>query len=450
MTVEAPAPSLPSFIGDLFRILSAKQIASLVLSLRYTVALWVGAVSGGKTFVSLVAFLVAIRRAGPSGTIVIIGKTKRTIEENVLDQLMDVTKFGRLAAQTIHTRGADHAIILGRRVEIIGANNKESESKIRGATYSVVYVDEATLLPTEEFWAMLLTRLRGRNPHLFATTNPGSKNHWLRKKYILQPEKHDMVVFHFTMFDNPSLLRSYIRRMTLSFTGTFFQRMILGLWTNAEGAVYDSWDERRHRIAWEDMPPIERILGVAIDAGTNHPMSAVMLGISGERNAAGEWTPRLVVMDELRLENVEGARRLAPSEQAARVVAWLRSDYRHTPHGDLHPTPNLVFVDPAAAWFSEELRRQKVRGLALADHAVLEGIADVSSLLTQGRVVITDRCTGVLGEITEYSWDPKKTAEGTDFPITDKDDSMDALRYVIRSTKPLWSAMLRQAYGLAA
>lgn len=442
--------SAPEFVRDVARILSLKQLASLLISMRYTVALWVGAVSAGKTFVTCLRFLIAVRRAPTTGTIVMIGKTLRTIEQNVLSQLMDPALFGRLAAQTVHTTGASYAIILGRRVELIGANNREALSKIQGATYSVVYVDEATLLPSEEFFAMLLTRLRGRRPVLIATTNPASKNHWLRRSYILNAAAHDMVVFHLTMLDNPSLSKAYIRRMIRGNVGAFFQRMILGLWTNAEGAVYPHWNEREHVIRWEDMPPIDRILGVGIDAGTNHAMSAIMVGITAERDRKGMWTPRLILMDELRLETTEGQMRLAPSEQARRVAEWLAQSYRHNPHDVIVPRPNLVFVDPAAAWFSEELRSQRIPGLALADNSLSEGIADISSLLAKGRLVVTDRCWGWLKEVSEYTWDPKKTEQGKDEPINDRDDSLAAGRYSIRSTKPMWQSLMRTAYGLSA
>lgn len=450
-TVRDVIASLPPVFRALVRLLSVKQLASLVLAPRYRLALWVGAVSAGKTFVSCLAFLIAVRKAPSTGTIVMIGKTLQTIESNVLSQLTDPALFGRLAGYTVHTAGASYAIVLGRRVQLIGAPNKGATDRIRGGTYCLAYVDEATLLPIET-WRMLLTRLRVPGARLLATTNPGSKNHWLLKDYILNAAANDLIVFYLTMIDNPSLTKSYIVWMMRTNVGVFYQRFILGLWTNAEGAIYPHFDDRKHVIRWADMPPIARIIAAGIDHGTTNPTAVLLLGLTNEFDGNGNPAPRLVLMDELRLEPREGHPRMPPSEQADEVAKWLSMHVRHSPHDQDPMVPQLVFVDPAAAGFFEQLRAtRRIRALETADNDVLEGISDMSSLLAQGRLLITDRCPKLLAEITEYSWDPKETEKhGRDMPVKLNDHSLDAARYAIRSTKPIWQAAMRAAYGLAA
>jgi hypothetical protein len=101
-------------------------------------------------------------------------------------------------------------------------------------------------------------------------------------KYILDADAQDMVVFHFTMHDNPLYFEggdpgpAYIHDDGSRVRGSrklFFDRFIKGLWTNAEGAIYDGWDPAKHVIAWERMPPIYRLLGVGMDFGTQHATS---------------------------------------------------------------------------------------------------------------------------------------------------------------------------------
>lgn len=450
MTVTELNPPVRRALHDLQRTMSPKQIRSIVMAPKHTVALWVGAVSAGKTFASLIAFLIAILRVPPGERIIIVGRTLRTIEGNVIELLQDVKRFGPLiAGQVEHTRGASTAIILGRVVELIGAPTKLAEGNIRGGTIALAYVDEVTLIP-EEFWAMLMTRLRVAGALCLATTNPGSRNHWLMRTYIRKAADWDMVTFHLTMRDNPSLEPAYVLRLVRSFAGLFFQRFILGLWTNAAGAIYDMYDPAAHVIPFNDMPPIDRILGVGIDYGASHATSAVMLGITAEYDARGRWLPRLVLMDEWRYErsDTEDDARpgMAPSVMAAQIRMWLRKD--HTPGSEL-VRPQHIYCDPSARGFREELKREGVRTIA-ADNDVNAGIADVSSLLAQGRLIITDRCEGVLAEITEYVWNEKKTAEGEDEPVKERDDSLDAARYVIRSTRGTWLKVFAQAYGLAA
>jgi PBSX family phage terminase large subunit len=444
-------------LSGTFGLMSPKQLVSIVLSRRYTIALWVGAVSAGKTFASLVAFLIAVVLAPKGETIVIIGQTLQSIERNVLSQLMNFKLFGPLALLTVHTRNSGTAIILGRTVELIGAANVLAENRIRGGTFGLVYVDEATILPNEQFFNMLVTRLRVKGARLLATTNPASKNHWLRKSYILNAAAHDLVTFYFTMDDNPSLEPSYVARMKAAFVGVFYKRFILGLWTNAEGAVYEAWDEKRHVIAWENLPKLARVLAVGIDHGTTNATSAILLGITAEEDEKGRWRPRLVLIDEWRYDSREKnpdtgleKPRMTNVEQSAHVKAWLRAPDRipaeNPAHGARIP---FVFVDPAAADFREQLARDGVPN-SPADNAVAQGIGEISSLLGLGRLLVTDRCRGFLDEVTEYAWDPKAQEEGEDEPIKLNDHSLDAARYAIRSTSNIWQAMFRQAYGLAA
>ena len=152
--------------------LSAKQIRSWQAStLRDRFTLWDGAIRSGKTIISLFAFLDWIGNHAPQGPIAIIGKTHTTIIRNILDVI------GMIAPKGIgaYSMGSDRVHIMGRPVWIIGANDAQAESKVRGLTLAGAYVDEATLLP-EAFFVQLLGRLSvpgasGTSPW---TTTPAS------------------------------------------------------------------------------------------------------------------------------------------------------------------------------------------------------------------------------------------------------------------------------------
>lgn len=440
--------SVDKAFAALTKRMSAKQITSIDMSAHHTIALWIGAVSAGKTYASLIAFLIAITKVPEHERIVIVGVTQKTIEGNVITPLKDPKRFGRLSKYVIHTPGASTAIILGRVVELIGAPNALATSKITGATIALAYVDEAVLIP-EAFFDMLETRLRVAGARMLATTNPASSNHWLRIKYILQPDDHDMVTFYFQMKDNPSLERSYVLRMIRANVGMFFQRFILGLWTNAAGAIYDMWDPAIHVVEERDLPRIDRILGVGIDYGASHATSAIMIALTAEVDARGKPAPRLVLLDEWRhLTNHEaGIPSMAPSDMVTAIKLWKSK----TAFEYGQPNPQMVFVDPSAKGFRDEFHKARVATTA-ADNDVTRGIADIMSLLTgpRPRLIVSSRCTGWLSEVTEYAWDAKKTKEGLDVPVEVLDDSMDAGRYAVFSTRAFWVTAFKRAYGLAA
>jgi len=409
--------------------ISRKQLLSIVDSRSRRIALWSGSVSAGKTFASLIAFLLAVRNAPSNGLIIIVGNSLDTIYTNVFTQLMDPNLFGSaIVSQISYTPGATRAWILGREIILVGANNAASVKRIQGKTVGLAYVDEATLL-LEPFWDMLITRLRVEGARLLGTMNPASLNHYLRKKWILEADKQDVIHFHFTMLDNPSLPDWYVEQMKRSFAGIFYDRMIRGVWTNAAGAVYPMWDPARHVIQFAAMPRIRRVIGTGIDFGTTHATSAVMLGVSDEPK------PRLVLMDELRYDPRDHHdTRIAPSDMAARYKKWLPG--QHTPHATGSPLPEFQIIDPAAAHFQEELFKLGIVTWH-ADNEVLPGIATLSRLLENDQLVVSDRCAGVIKEITEYVWDEKATAKGEDAPDKSKgdDDSLDATRYVVHTPR---------------
>lgn len=419
--------------------LSTKQINSIVESERVKISLWVGAVSAGKTIASLFAFLIAIRMTKGTGLIVIVGKTLQTIERNLLDPLMDNRLYGLVAGAVKHTKGSGVAVILGKTVHLVGANDTRSEEKIRGSTIELAYVDEATLLPLG-FWEMLVSRLRTPNPpRLLATTNPGSTRHWLRLEWILQAAAKNMQVFHFTMDDNPSLTTEYVRDMKASYTGVFYDRMIKGLWTNAEGAVFDMWDAEKHVIPYAALPRMQRLLGVGIDYGTTNATSAILLGLGVDNRlyAVAEWRHDSRA-DQINLTNgaiVKG------------ITEWL---------GGLalpdrtRAAPEWLIHDPSAASLRVEMASQGITNMFPANNDVLYGIQTVSNVLGADRFRVTDRCQGLIGEMSEYSWDPKASEKGEDKPMKVADHSVDAIRYAITSTETNWRPYLQHPINEAA
>lgn len=93
---------------------------------------------------------------------------------------------------------AKEGYLFGRRILFEGANDARSESKIRGMTLQGAYCDELTQFP-EDFFAMLLSRLRLPGAKLIATTNPDHPKHWLMERYIERSDELDFLDVKFTI-----------------------------------------------------------------------------------------------------------------------------------------------------------------------------------------------------------------------------------------------------------
>lgn len=408
------------------KILSPKQIHSIVRAQETPqIALWSGAVSSGKTIASLFAFLIALTVAPSHGLIVIMGKTKDTIERNLIEPLQSPLLFGPFAAFVHHTRGANTATILGRTVHLVGANDVRAEDRIRGLTIALAYVDEATLLPVG-FWMMLLSRLRVPGAKLFATTNPDGPGHWLRKNFILKAADVGMRYWHFELADNPSLEAEYVARLKRQYVGLWFRRFIKGEWCLAEGAVYDAWNPDLHVV--DILPTITRWIALGIDYGTTNPFAALLLGLGTDK--------RLYLAHEWRYDSKAAHRALTSAEYSQRLTGWLTGLTVH---------PEWTVVDPAAAEFVTQLHRDRLLTPTLANNSVLDGIRTVSSLIALDQFRVHRSCKGWIDEIGGYSWDPKKSEKGEDKPIKAEDHSLDAGRYAVHTTEAIWQGQLLEA-----
>ncbi|GAA4928827.1 PBSX family phage terminase large subunit [Streptomonospora halophila] len=423
--------------------MSRKQVRSIATS-DASVNIWDGAIRSGKTIASLLRWLIYCADAPRGGELVIIGRTREAIGRNIMGPLQDPAIFGPIAKQVSYTTGAPTATILGRKVHVIGASDAKAEKVIRGMTVAGAYVDELTVVP-EDFFVQLLGRMSVPGAKLFATTNPDSPAHWLKVKFLdkLGQLPH-WRYWHFTMDDNPALTEDYKARKRVEFTGLWFRRFILGAWVAAEGAVFPMWDPDLHVVS--ELPRMRRLLGAGIDYGTTNATACLLLGLSDERDARGRDASRLYVVDEWRHDPRAGAMSMTDGQLSEHLRTWLSE-----PHVAAQPElrPEYTVVDPSAA----SLRVQMFRDgwtTTPADNDVNRGLGLVATLLAERRLLVSDRCTGLISEIPGYSWDDKATEKGEDKPLKVADHSIDGTRYIVTTGEPLWRPHLVDPMDLAA
>ncbi len=397
---------------------SPKQAHSIG-SATAKICIWNGAVSAGKTVASLFRLLTAISEAPTTGEIVIIGRTRDTVNRNIMTLLQDPALFGELAEQVRYNRGAPTAEILERTVHILGSSDVRAEATIRGMTISLAYLDEATLV-SKEFFAMLHTRLRvkGFNCQLLVTTNPDSPRHWLKTEYIDRAKELGHRVYHFTIDDNAHNLEpGYISDLKAQYSGLWYKRFIEGEWTMAEGVIYSMFDPARHVTA--DQPAaIVKELAIGVDYGARDNTRGVkaVLGDDNRIWITREWVP------------AEGTE----AERSASLRKFC----------DEHGWPDYFFVDPAARGFRLQMHQDELRPVIKANNSHADGIGIVASLLAAGRLVIHESCTELITEIQSYAWDAKAAEKGIDEPVKLDDHAVDALRYAILTSRPMWQPFI--------
>jgi PBSX family phage terminase large subunit len=393
-----------------------------------------GSVRSSKTFAvdaKLIAHLCLYKVEGKR---VICGATKQTVYKNILLDL-----FGVVGRKNYTYNAANGELwLFGTQWFVIGAKDEASYKQILGMTIGIAICDEWTEFP-RSFTMQLFLRMSPEGSRLYATTNPGTPQHYLFTEVIHgEGFKNDIEVIHFTLADNPNIVPDEKQRIIASQTGVYYQRYILGLWVVAEGAIYkDAWNDRllyseRSRPAglYGAGGFVDHVIG--IDYGTTNPCVFLEAIDDGER----AWLDREYFWD-----SVKEMKQKTDSEYADDLETFIAGS-RITGRTN----PRLV-IDPSAASFKLELIK---RGLWVvdADNDVENGIRRVASLMAMRRLRVHEECTEFRREVGIYEWDKKKTMLGKEEPIKANDHTMDDVRYLLADLFPDWR--MTSAVALAA
>lgn len=193
-----------------------------------------GAVRSGKSYVDT-AYIVPKRireRAGKPGLNVIMGVSKESIERNVLQPMREIYTSDLIG--NINNRNV--ARVCGEDVYCLGAEKVSQVAKIQGASIKYCYGDEIAKWNKEVF-QMLKSRLDKTYSCFDGACNPEHPTHWL-KEFIDNVEL-DIYLQKYTIFDNPFLDPEFVKQLCKEYEGTiYYDRLILGLWKRADGAIY--------------------------------------------------------------------------------------------------------------------------------------------------------------------------------------------------------------------
>lgn len=397
-----------------------------------TINLWYGSVRSSKTYAQQHDFIARMSTATGKGDNLVIGHSTNTVWRNFFQPIITRPEFAPVAPYLRYRQNATSGTMFGKPFSVVGANNEASYLSVQGLTVENGWGDEATTWP-ESFWDMLGTRLSLPNSRLLVTANPGTANHFLKRR-VVDAGDPDMHVEKFLLGENPTLSPEYVARLHRQYTGLFYRRMILAEWVAAEGAVYEGWDPDTMTVT--ELPQLVDTYSVGIDYGTQHPTAGYAVSL-GRTIEDGREVYRLYLHNEFNPN--PGSKRATDKQLADRFETYLN---------DLPLPPRFLYADPAAASFREELLSRGL-GTTRASNEVVDGIRTVDSLLMAGQLKIHTGCPQLITEMSEYRWDPKASDKGEDKPIKENDDSVDAMRYAVHSSRHLWRHSLTAPTGTA-
>ena len=377
-----------------------------------------GAVSTGKTVATAFRFLQACYEC-PDSEIAMIGKTARTIFNNVINLIFESKELQIYRPFCSYSSNKQELKFRDKTIAIYGAKDEGAVQLIQGRSLSLAYCDEMTLYP-DSFIHMLDTRLRKPHSMGFAAMNPAHPSHICKKWIDWAEEGNDQYyALHFTLDDNPYLESRYIETIRNSLSGLFYKRNFLGLWCLAEGAIFDFFDKGLHVVK---KPPRGAEYFIAgIDYGLNNPFACVLIGVSTGRYA--QENKMLWVEDEYYWDHKVKNRQKTVSELARDVANFLE------PYN-----VKQLYIDPSALPIKLDLQKLGVHTVD-ANNNVLDGIAMTCSDMSKGNLVIHERCKNLIREIEGYCWDESSAKKGEDEPLKKDDHAVDALRYAIATHK---------------
>ncbi len=376
-----------------------------------------GSVSSGKTYISVILWYLYVATCEESSGFLMVGKTLKSLKRNVLDLLEKMVGEENFT----YSMSSKEGVLFGKRIYLEGVNDARAESKIRGLTLIGAYVDEATLM-TEDFFVMLLSRLRVPGAKLIATTNPDCPHHWLKTNFIDRADELDMLDMKFTLDDNTFLARDYVESVKKEYVGAFYDRFILGKWKNAEGCVYPLFADDKSRFIIKDINPDDIMFAViGVDFGGNNSAHAFVL------NGFTRGFKEVVTLDECYVKE-----KISPSELDMRFADFVRRAKEKYKVYD-------VYCDSAETTLIEGLKsvaytqRLGVDIRLAKKGAITDRIRLYNKLMSYGRYFVLEKCVHLIEALESAVWKDKSVS---DVRLDDGNmnvDSLDALEYTTES-----------------
>lgn len=239
-----------------------------------------GPAETGKTYTALYKLHV-VAAAYPGAQLAIIRKTYKSAYTSVLETYWHkvVGGEGRGVERYGGHRPEWFTYPNGSRIWCGGMDNPD---KVLSSERDLIFVNQAEELDIAE-WEILLTRCTGRAGNvpwaqLLGDCNPGPPHHWIRERTSF---KQYGTFFESRHIENPVLYDQLTGQVTEqgkrtmaileSLTGIRKDRLLYGKWVQAEGLIWEDWDETINLIDEEQAPVQFKKFTASQDWGFTEP-----------------------------------------------------------------------------------------------------------------------------------------------------------------------------------
>lgn len=342
----------------------------------------------------------------------------------------------------------------------IAVGGMDKPEKIKSTEYDLIYINEATELTVAD-WETLISR-RHRSPNmpytqLIADCNPDAPSHWLYQR-VQRGETMAIKCHH---QDNPTLYDHRAGGWTevgvdymdglRALTGVRRQRLYEGLWTAAEGLVFDNWDPTVHLLSDDQMADMHIMHGkhinkamvrrviAGVDWGFTNPGSITLWAIDGDG--------RMFAVYQL--------------YQTGRTIDWWIEQGKRL---QLQFGVSKWICDPAEPGFISQFNSAGLYAEG-GNNDINAGINEVQQRLTmagdgKARLYVrrdslhypdeslrrAGKPTGLADEFTVYVWDTKREDTGKPKPVDAHNHALDPTRYVAMALAGSKAKQLRSGY----
>lgn len=387
-----------------------------------------GAVRSGKSFVDTANVIPEriIERLGLPGLVVILGVSRETVERNVLRPMREIfgNRIGSIKPST------NTAILFGQEVYCLGAEKVSQVAKIQGSSIKYCYGDEIAKW-NKSFFEMLKSRLDKPYSCFDGACNPEHPTHWLKE--FLDSDA-DIYLQHYELFDNLHLPQAYVENLCKEYEGTvLYDRLILGLWKRAEGAIYRRYADNPKAFAVDSKTVIDKPLE------RRPKIQRIVIGVDFGGNQSGHSFVATAFMKDGRVVPIASRRVMAKDFGKpidASILDGLVCDFVEFVTGKYGGVTTLYW-DNAETVLGNTIRNAiagkwpEISVRPAWKTRIKDRINTTLRLMGAGRLQLTEDCESLSTAFQEAVWDDKKQEDERLDDGTSDIDSLDAFEYTI-------------------